>query len=159
MKQLKSKDIPELREKILKEDQNGLCPICNQEPKRPCLDHEHKKKIKGTGQIRGVLCSTCNVFIGKSENNCMRYGISQKDLPSILRNTADYLEKDQYPYIHPSEAPKKKILSKNCFKRLARDYINKYPKRKRLVYPKSKHLTKDLEKKFKMFDIEIIYNK
>jgi len=155
IKQLKGKDIPELRDKILKE-QGGICPICRREPKRACLDHEHKKKIKGTGQIRGVLCSTCNVFIGKSENNCMRYGISQKDLPMILRNTADYLEKEQYPFIHPSDKEPEPKLKKQCYNNLKKVYSGKakFPD-----YPKSKKLTKSLESLFIKYKIKIEYYK
>jgi hypothetical protein len=95
MKQLTAKEIPQLREEILKL-QSGVCPICEHEiDGDACLDHHHVKKVKGTGQIRGVLCRKCNVFIAKSENNCVRYGIDQSELPRILRNTAKYLEKTQ----------------------------------------------------------------
>jgi hypothetical protein len=152
-KQLKTKDIPKVREKILK-DQCGLCPICKKEISDPCLDHHHKKKIKGTGLIRGVLCRSCNVFIAKAENNCVRFGISQIELPSILRNFADYLEKEHYPLIHPSEKPKEKKLSKQNFKKLAKLYKEKYPKRKPLEYPKSKKLTKKLAQIYKEFKFE-----
>ena len=158
IEQLKGKDIPELRKNILNK-QAGLCPICLEQPKTPCLDHHHKKKIKGTGRIRGVLCLTCNVYLGKLENNCMRCGISQKELPEILRRCALYLEKEQYPYYHPSEAPKKPKLSIRCFNKLKKEFINKFPKRKPIEYPKSKHLTKQLEKLFNEFNIEIIFNK
>ncbi len=154
MRQLKSKDVAIIREEILVE-QNGICPICKKNVVGPCLDHQHTKRIKGTGQIRGVLCRACNIFLGKAENNCVRFNISQKDLPDILRAISDYLEKPQYPLLHPSEAPKKPILSKNCFKQLNKEYINTYPKRKPLEYPKSKHLTQHLEKMFVKFNIEI----
>ena len=157
--QLKWKDIPDLRDKILREDQNGLCPLCRKEPDKPCLDHEHKKKLKGSGLIRGVVCLGCNIYLGRLENGSVRYGIKKDDIPFILRNAADYLEKEQYPFLHPSEKPKQKTLSKNCFKRLSKEYINKYPKRKPLEYPKSKHLTKKLERLFKKLNIEIQFNK
>lgn len=45
IKQLKQKDIPALRAKILVK-QGGKCAICAKVPKTPCLDH-HKKKIGG----------------------------------------------------------------------------------------------------------------
>jgi hypothetical protein len=54
IKQLKVSDVPKIREKLLKE-QNYTCPICFQKITDPCLDHHHKKRIKGTGLIRGVL--------------------------------------------------------------------------------------------------------
>jgi hypothetical protein len=39
--------------------QNGVCSICEQEPKRWSIDHDHK-----TGAIRGVICKTCNSGLG-----------------------------------------------------------------------------------------------
>ena len=109
IKQLTANDVPLIRAKILKE-QNSICPICKKEVKDPCLDHHHKKRIKGSGLIRGVLCRNCNSFIAKSENGAMRCRIQNKDLPFILRNTADFLEKKPYPYLHPSERLKRKMV-------------------------------------------------
>jgi len=148
--QLKSKDIPQLREKILKK-QKGKCPICLNQIETPCLDHSHVKKLKGTGLIRGVVCRACNIFLAKSENNCIRYGVKIKNLPLILRNMADYLEKDHYPYIHPTEAPKVKQLKKTSYKKLKKVYDKK---KKFPEYPKSKKLTKDLKLLFKEYSIE-----
>ncbi len=152
-KQLKHSDIKGLRKHILKK-QNGRCWICEQIPKIACLDHHHKKKIKGTGQIRGVLCSNCNVFIAKVENNCARYGISKESLPTIMRKSANYFEKKQYPYLHPSEKPKAPTLSKRNFNILSKLHSEKYPKRKELQYPKSKKLTKNLIKLYDEFVLE-----
>lgn len=47
-------------EEILK-SQNGCCKICKKErgDKRLHLDHDHK-----TGEIRGILCNTCNTKLG-----------------------------------------------------------------------------------------------
>jgi len=153
IKQLQAKDIKPLRKHILKK-QNGVCWICEKYPDRPTLDHHHIKKIKGTGQVRGVLCSNCNIFLAKSENNCVRYGIDRDNLPTILRKIADYLEKPQYPYIHPSEAPKSPKLQKNSFKKIAKLYSAKYPNRKELWYPKSGKLTKLLKSVYEEFNIE-----
>jgi len=77
--------------------------MINNSPKRPVLDHSHIKRIKGTGRIRGTLCSSCNVYLAKIENNATRYGIKQTVIPLVLRNIADYLELPVTPYIHPSE--------------------------------------------------------
>ncbi len=159
LKQLKAKDIPELRKKILGE-QKGICPICNREPDTPCLDHAHTKKLKLSGQIRGVLCLQDNVYLGKLENSCMRCGIKQKDLPTVLRRCADYLEKEQYPYLHPSEVAKKPILKKRSYNKLLTelkkiDFRNKVP-----IYrinnkeKKVQVLTKPLEKLFKKVNLE-----
>lgn len=151
-KQLKSSDIKSLREHILKK-QKGKCWICGEEPKVACLDHHHQKRIKGTGLIRGVLCSACNVFIAKSENNAMRYGVSKEALPDRLRKMADYLEKPHYPYLHPSEKPKDPKLKKRSFNVLAKKYKEEYPNRKELEYPKSQKLTKNLNKLYQEFNI------
>jgi len=149
--QLKAKDIPEIRDRILKE-QNGKCLICNNPPKRPCLDHHHKKRIKGTGLIRGVVCSNCNIMISKAENNCVRYGFTQEELPEILRAIADYLERPHLPYIHPSEAPKKPKLMKSSYNKL-----KKALEGTEYICPdmsKSGVLTKPLEKAFKQAGIK-----
>ena len=48
------------------------CEICKVElvrgtktdPKRACVDHDHS-----TGEIRGVLCDTCNKMIGYAKDD------------------------------------------------------------------------------------------
>ena len=152
-RQLKSSEIKSLRNWILKK-QKGKCWICGQVPKTACLDHHHKKRIKGTGLIRGVLCSACNIFIAKSENNAIRYGVSNDQLPNRLRKFADYLEKRQYYYMHPSEAPKVPKLKKNSFKKIQKLYKAEFPNRKLLEYPKSQHLTKKLRELYIIYNIE-----
>jgi hypothetical protein len=151
MYQLKSKDIPKYRDEILNNDQNGVCAICGKIPKTPCLDHHHKKRIKGTGQIRGVLCSSCNIFLAKAENNASRYGVSKENLPHILRRMATYLEKEPYDLIHPSEKPPEPKLQKTSYNALKRVYNGKakFP-----PYPKSRKMTKPLKKLFKRFKVE-----
>lgn len=160
MRQLKSTDIPKLRSWILKKKQGGKCAICGAIPERPCLDHHHVKKIKGTGRIRGVLCNKCNVFIAKSENNCLRYGISQTDLPKILRSMAEYLERNQYPYIHPSEKPSVQILTRRSYDKLQRAYTGraKFPAYRTIKRGKTvrnaQTLTKKLETLFAQYKIK-----
>jgi hypothetical protein len=145
---LKPKDIPAIREKILNEDQGGKCLICGKTPSRPCLDHHHKKRVKGTGKIRGVICSNCNVFLAKIENNSVRYAISHDDLPTILRNIADYLEKEQYDMLHPSEVPK---LKKSSYNELKRAYNGK---KKFPAYPRSQKMNDALKALFEAYGIE-----
>ena len=149
--QLKQSDVSGLREKLL-HLQGGICPICEKAIDSPCLDHHHIKRIKGSGQIRGVLCRTCNVFIAKSENNCVRYGIGSEHLPRILRNTADYLEAPQHSYIHPSEAPKPKQLKKSSYNALSKIVLASG--RKIPPYPRSKKITAPLQLLFVQYDIE-----
>ena len=150
-KQLKAKDLKKFRSFVLKK-QKGKCLICGNKPKRPCLDHSHKKRIKGTGLVRGVVCSNCNIMIAKAENNCTRYGFSQEVLPQILRSIANYLERPHLPYVHPSEAPPKKKLTKKSYNHMAR--ILKEKGYKVPEYSKSGTLTKPLEKAFKQADLE-----
>lgn len=66
-------------------DQKGVCAICEQpetamfngRPKVMHVDHDH-----ATGQIRALLCGSCNGMLGLA-----------KDKPETLRAAAIYLEK------------------------------------------------------------------
>ena len=160
LKQLKFSEIKEIRDKILKE-QNGICPICKTKIKEgeAVLDHKHKTKNEkigenGAGLIRGVLCQRCNSVEGMLFRKFQRMGIYLKDFPQFLRNLADYLEREKYPYIHPKEAPKTSKLGKRAFNKLQKFYSKKYPKRKKLIYPKSGKLTKKWQDLLKEFDIQ-----
>lgn len=128
--QAKSKTIPILRD-IMLQKQKGKCTICNKPVKAPTLDHMHIKKIKGTGYIRAVCCSQCNTFIARSENNAMRHGISNKELPEVLRNMALHLE-TQTKVIHPTEVPKRKKVGVREWNRVRKYYFKVYPNRKTL---------------------------
>lgn len=44
-------------------DQNGACAICLATDKRLCVDHCHR-----TSKVRGLLCVTCNVWLGVLED-------------------------------------------------------------------------------------------
>ena len=46
----------------LKAENNGICPICN-ERKAEVIDHDHE-----TGQVRGFICSKCNLGLYFIEN-------------------------------------------------------------------------------------------
>lgn len=152
VKQLKHNELPELRDKLLKQ-QKGICPICKRIIEDPVLDHHHMKRIKGTGLIRGVLCRQCNVMLGKIENNCSRYGISQEELPAILTNMSRYIRRKHKPYRHPSAAEKPCKLMKSSYNELAQaikaDGRYKVPQ-----YPKSGQLTKELRAWFEKLGIE-----
>lgn len=149
-KQLTQKELPELRDSILKK-QDFKCIICKRIIEDPVLDHHHTKRIGGTGKIRGVLCRSCNVFLAKSENNSIRYCIAQNDLPRILRNMADYLEKEQYNILHPTEKPKEPKLKKSSYKKLVKAINNK---QKIPEYPKSGNLTKQLKLLYEKYNIK-----
>lgn len=149
--QLKSSDLPILREQLIKE-QNGICPICKNTLKNPVVDHQHKKKVKGTGLIRAVICNMCNTFISRSENNAPRHGISLEELPNVLRNMADYLEAEHLPLIHPTEKPKEPKVSKRNFNILIKKLkLDSTYKKKLPQYPKSSKLTKELASLFELY--------
>lgn len=64
------------------EEQRGLCAICHSPDSRNgnrsmVVDHDHS-----TGQVRGLLCGTCNTALGKF-----------RDDPTILRSAIRYLDR------------------------------------------------------------------
>lgn len=64
---------------ILYENQRGRCAICDSEPldKSLSVDHNHR-----TGEVRGLLCSSCNIGLGYFKDN-----------PTLLDKAKTYLEK------------------------------------------------------------------
>jgi hypothetical protein len=67
----------------LLESQGGGCAICGRKVNIDSkfslhVDHDHD-----TGKIRGILCSSCNLGIGKFDHDCSR-----------LKNAIKYLEMD-----------------------------------------------------------------
>jgi len=61
------------------EEQGGLCYLCGQNDFRNlAVDHCHK-----TGKVRRLLCSNCNMGLGKFNDN-----------PDLLRKAANYVEQD-----------------------------------------------------------------
>lgn len=160
--QLKSKDIAELRREIaLKQGNKCMLCGCDLTDKIAVLDHQHKIRktdpnvINGNGLVRGVLCSECNALEGKIFNNSVRFlhQPTKDDLCKWLSNLISYYHNEPYPYIHPSEEPKAKTVSKANFNKLNKLYKVKYPTKKPLEYPKSKKLTKQLERLFTEFNI------
>lgn len=162
--QITSDDLPAFR-KDWHTKQYGICPLlkCPVPYDKIAVDHKHKRKNdpvgpNGDGLIRGVIQMQANALEGKIINNFKRLGL-EKFLPihEYLRNLADYLEHPPIPqiYIHPDEAVKPFLkLSKRSFNTLRVKHNEKYPKRKSLVYPKRKYITKDLEKLFHEFNIK-----
>ena len=140
-----------IRESFLKK--SCICPICNKEIVSPVLDHQHKKKVRGTGRIRNNICSNCNVFIAKTENNCTRFKIAQEELPEVLKNISEYFGAQQYNIIHYTDKESRPTLSKIQANKVLKYWEYLYPgKNKKLTYPKSGVLTKDWEEALKRFD-------
>ena len=136
-----------IRESFLKK--SCICPICNKEIVSPVLDHQHKKKVRGTGRIRNNICSNCNVFIAKTENNCTRFKIAQEELPEVLKNISDYFGAQQYNIVHYTDKESRPTLSKIQANKVLKYWEYLYPGKKKLLYPKSGVLTKDWEEALK----------
>ena len=159
---LKTKDIKTIKQMLL-EKQGYRCAICGKELtlENSVLDHQHKQRksdkngVNGDGLVRGVICQEDNLSEGKIWNSTGRFqgARTPQDRINWLRNLIKYYEQEKYPYIHPTEKPPQKILSKKNLNIVAKLYKQKCPKRKLLVYPKSKHLTDNLRKIFDMFEI------
>ena len=80
----------------MEKEQKGLCMICGGKQtggrkKRLDIDHDHK-----TGQVRGLLCSMCNLAVALIENTDTQaitdylegYKCLQTNKPHLLTNTA-----------------------------------------------------------------------
>ncbi len=61
------------------EDQGGVCYICEEKPEGYLhVDHNHK-----TGEVRGLLCKSCNHGLGNFRDNI-----------AFLKNAIKYLDKN-----------------------------------------------------------------
>lgn len=60
--------------------QSGRCAICGAPMPAPVIDHDH-----GTGRVRKLLCSECNLGLGKF-----------RDSPALLRAAHQYLKEHQH---------------------------------------------------------------
>lgn len=102
LKRIKVSDIPKLRLKLAKE-QDNCCVLCKKSlvgTKRPALDHDHS-----TGFIRDVLCLNCNGMEGKVFSLARRGGGSGSEA-LWLYSLLEYYEKHNKPLhggiIHPT---------------------------------------------------------
>jgi len=107
------KDVQRVRELLLKEQHNlDLITHLLIPPKQACLDHRHDSEQL----VRGVLHRQSNAVLGKLEGVWTRY-LSYwypHDLPTFLRQSADYLEDtERNPdkrYRHPNWIKKVKTF-------------------------------------------------
>lgn len=171
-KELKPKDIKILKEKLHKQN-NGVCPLLGTKVPldKMALDHIHKLKSEDyaddKGTIRNAIEFRANAMEGKITNNWKRYYSADEskhpiDLPSFLRNLADYLEAGAYCedgdfFIHPSEVPKAPKIKKASYNKMIKLFKVKYPNKKVPAYPKSRKLTKQMDKLFTEFNIVNFY--
>lgn len=162
--QLKYKDVKILKEELHKK-QSNICPLLGVEfdADEMVLDHKHKRKddpigIDGDGLVRGAVHKFANRLEGKVSKFYVRYAFGRHiDLPSLLRNLADYLENppcDQ-KYIHPTEKKKEKKLGKRVFNKIKKEYSLRNPKKKELEYPASKKPTKIIKELAAEYNIEL----
>ncbi|WXB47865.1 endonuclease VII [Vibrio phage VB_VaC_TDDLMA] len=166
LQQLKSSEIKQVREDILKE-QGGNCAICREEideSSGASLDHQHMLKREtigedGAGLVRGVLCRQCNVMEGKIWNNMGRY-IQPEDVAERIKwleSLISYYKKDNYNLIHPNEKPSEPKVSKKNYNKLKRLYNKDVElgtkKRKMPEYPKSGKMTIGLLSLFEEYEI------
>ena len=173
--EMKQKDIRVLKEKLwLMNDKK--CPVLGKAIPldKMVLDHAHKRNAEEysptKGVVREALDKRVNVILGKVENALKRTGLGYEDdfdLPTFLRNAADYFERGAYVdeegnlYVHPSEVPKEPKVSKSNYNKLKKLYDNEafIPTRKgkekklMLKYPVNKKLTKGLKALFEKYDI------
>ena len=73
------------------------CPLLLRKTSDWVVDHCHK-----SGMVRGVVSRVGNALLGKVENFAFRRcQVTPKELPSVLRGMADYLERKQLDVLHP----------------------------------------------------------
>lgn len=138
--------------------QDKICPILKDEIpfNKTSIDHQHKLKSDELGGkdrlglVRAILHLEANALEGKIINFWNRSSLKKEyDLPTILRNLADYYE-NEYPippkYIYPGEQPieERRKLGKRDYNKVIKYYFKMYPRRKKLP-KKSKYLTKEWE--------------
>ena len=171
---MKPKDIKILKEKLFHQN-DGICPLLGVPVplEKMALDHIHKLNsepyAKDKGTIRNAVEFRANSIEGKITNNWKRlFGADTSkhpiDLPTFLRNLADYLEdgaycEDENYFIHPTEVPRVPKIKKSSWNKMIKQFKKSYPKRKVPVYPKSRKLTKTAKKLFEEFSITNFYYK
>jgi len=136
-----SNSIQLFRESRLKDV--STCPICKRKVDQAVVDHEHKKKVKGTGRVRDNICNMCNTFISRVENNCKRHKIDLTLLPEVLLNISEYFSTQQYPIIHYTDKDKKPKLKKSVVNKVIKYFPLLFPGKKMKSVPKSMTVTKD----------------
>lgn len=153
---------------LLWEQYDKKCPILKQEVLIDNLhvDHKHKRKSdipsveNRLGFIRSHLFAGCNTFIGKIENAYKRFGLEDKiDLPTLLRNCADFIEKDPmeelgYNVLHYTEVPKREKVKVSEYNRVEKYFLELHPRKKK-VPKKPTYVNQDWKDLVKKTDLHI----
>jgi hypothetical protein len=94
MKYLAQSELAEWRKK----NAPKKCPLVEYKTSNWVVDHDHT-----SGLVRGVVSSEGNALLGRIENAFKRLsrGAKKASLPTILRNMASYLERDDLQLLHP----------------------------------------------------------
>jgi hypothetical protein len=100
MPKIKYKDVKTIRDEYII-NQSNKCMLCDHDLDSPCLDHNHRN-----GEIRGVLCRGCNLFLGKIEKNLAICRITNDKLYNIITNLIPYMSISS-DMIHPTHKIKK----------------------------------------------------
>jgi hypothetical protein len=165
MKQLKSKEIKEIRDMLAKKT-NYICPISHLDISNgdACLDHahqasEHPLSETVEGQVRGTIHKYANSLEGQMRSKFRRSGLASViSFEEFLLNLYNYLMEFREPMIHPMSAPKSQKLMKSSYNHLVREIneCNKYLQKPIKVppYPKSKRLTKKLKELYDKMGID-----
>lgn len=160
--QLKTTEINALKLKILEEQ--GYKDAITHKPLQPSnavLDHQHRLRKNqligedGAGLVRGVLDRQVNMAEGKISNALRRFCACTTTQEKIvfLQGLIEYYQQEPTVYIHPTEKPVTKAVSKRQYNKLKKLFHLKYANRKFPDYPKSGKCTKSLQKLFEDFKI------
>ncbi len=139
----------------------GICPLLNETIPldKTVADHQHKLKAEscsnwglgGKGLIRGAIEFRANAVEGKIVNAWSRYGMDKEgyDLPTYLRNLANYLENPPAKqldecYAYYNEKPKRTKVKISEYKRVCKYYLELHP-RKRTIPKKLTYVTEEWE--------------
>ncbi len=128
MRRLRTKEIPTFKKRALKE-QKDKCPLCGRkmdsmDKYNIILDHDHE-----TGKVRGVLCRKCNGVEGlikKWAVECSSIGTYKEWIVRL----GEYLNTDNYTYLHPTHKTKQEAKQANY-------------KKSKSAYRKSKKMNKN----------------